>query len=725
MNMKVKILFQTSLLNNKELLDQYNNSDFWEIYIGENDNINYDNYDLIIYNVDSKLSKFNELYKYSSKIILLSEKYEDSVYNEYFNNNFYDYILINELTLLYIKKKVDYLQLQKANNFSITNDFFRLLNLTQQNVYIVNESGKIIYHSAKFLNHLEYSSEEFKNIKIYDFDNSIKNQNELKIIFESLDNNSITINSIHKTKNGTIKYVEETISKIIFGNIQFCLFCITDLTELKSLKEKYEIINEKFLNIFFNKHSVMLIIHPETGKIIDVNEAAEKFYGINRETFINNTYIYDFNYDKSISSLKDYKIAAIKGHNIFFARHITKEGSIKEVQISAGKINLRGKELIFSVINDVTEKINYAKEVEIFKTVFNQSPLSIIITNNYGKIIYINEAFIKIYGYEFSEVHNKSPKFLYPINTDDFKYKEMWQTILSGQNWSNELLTKKKNGELIWQSLSIASIKDEFGTIKYFVIISEDITDKKELIRQLKLSKIESEKANKIKTEFLIQLSYELRNPLNILINLIDYTYDDNKNLNQDDQIIYNSAVLASERIKKIVDSLSEMAVLNSNQYYLKYEPVKIFQDIISPLYIEQNKYCQSRNNKFVIEKNFNEIIIATDKHCLYQIINNVVDNAIKFTSNGIINLKVIRNKKDLEFQVSDNGIGISEEFLPKVFDDFSQEQKGYNRAYEGNGIGLALVKKYSKLINAELFINSEKNIGTNFIIKLKDVIED
>jgi len=596
-----------------------------------------------------------------------------------------------------------------------------IIEAIDEKIVLINNEGNVVYTTDSFLNHLEYKKSEINNLKIFDWDLKLKNYKAFEETVSKINEGKISIESNHKTKNGKTKLVVENITKLEFDSVFYFMIKIQDITKKNELEEKYESLLEKFNSVFYNNHTVMMIIHPETGKIIDVNEAAEKFYGIDKETFIKNLYVYDFNVDKTISSLKDFRIAGSKGNNTFLAKHITKNGNIRDVEISAGKINLRGKNLIFTIVYDITDKINYAKEAEIFKHAFAQSPNTIAITDHNGKIIFVNDAFVKNTGYESNEVLSRTAKFLFSQKLYRNYYPKIREAFLSGANWSGELLLQKKNGELVWHSVIISSINDEFGIIKYFLIMAEDISEKKELIKRLEIAKEESELANKVKTDFLIQLSHEIRNPFHVLLNFIDLIVLDEKiNLDSDYKVLYQSTIAASERIKKTINLLSDMAVLNANQYSPKKEKVNISKDI---LYVVRNEYlktCEDKKIKLIIETNYDELEIETDKYCLLQILSNVVDNAVKFTSNGTVFINAAKNDNELIINVQDTGIGISEQFLPFVYDEFSQENKGYNRAYSGNGLGLAIVKKYCKLIGAEISITSEKNIGTRVDIKIK-----
>ena len=102
------------------------------------------------------------------------------------------------------------------------------------------------------------------------------------------------------------------------------------------------------------------------------------------------------------------------------------------------------------------------------------------------------------------------------------------------------------------------------------------------------------------------------------------------------------------------------------------------------------------------------------------QLFYNLLDNAIKYTKEGGVTVTIIHQNEDILVKISDTGIGISDEYLPRLFDPFTQEETGYTRKYEGNRLGLSLVKKYSEMNNVRIEVKSKKNVGTEFTVIFK-----
>ena len=141
-------------------------------------------------------------------------------------------------------------------------------------------------------------------------------------------------------------------------------------------------------------------------------------------------------------------------------------------------------------------------------------------------------------------------------------------------------------------------------------------------------------------------------------------------------------------------------------------------QSILNRLIIEFRSAAESRSIKLIFNPLLINTNIKTDEHLITEIFQNLIDNAVKYTNEGKVEIKVYENeRKQICVDVSDTGIGIAKDFLPKLFQPFTQEETGYSRKYEGNGLGLALVKKYSDMIGSELIVKSEKNKGSIFTV--------
>jgi signal transduction histidine kinase len=239
---------------------------------------------------------------------------------------------------------------------------------------------------------------------------------------------------------------------------------------------------------------------------------------------------------------------------------------------------------------------------------------------------------------------------------------------------------------------------------------------------ELVYAKNEAERSNKLKTDFLAQMSHEIRTPVNTILSfssLLKESLEDK--LDEDLKDSFNIIDKGGRRLIRTIDLILNVSQLQSGNLVLS--PSK--QDLIIILNDLVSEFKHSAVNKgldLIFETKEKSLTIFADLYTITQIFANLIHNAIKYTTKGTIKLKAARNKNGkIRVQVKDTGVGMSDAFLTKIFDPFSQEETGYTRKFEGTGLGLTLVRKYCELNNAKITVKSVKDGGSTFIINFND----
>jgi PAS domain S-box-containing protein len=387
------------------------------------------------------------------------------------------------------------------------------------------------------------------------------------------------------------------------------------------------------------------------------------------------------------------------------------DGTVGYFQLSIQPV----PEGVFILSMDITHKKETETYLRKLSQAVEQSPASVVITDTDGNIDYVNNKFCSKTGYDKEEVIGKNPRFLKSGHHPREFYENLWNTILSGRDWFGEMLNKKKNGDLYWVSERISPIINDKGKITHFVSIKEDITEKKKMVEELIIAKDKAEKSEKLKTDFLAQVSHEIRTPMNAIIGFNSLLSEDTNEENQD---IFDGIHAASKRIIRTIDLILNTSEVQLGTFTASFTDVNLATDIFHEM---KNEFLSQAKNKGLalnFVNNLQDSIIWADRYSIGQIFVNLIDNAIKYTDKGSVDIILETNhENNLRVCVKDTGIGISEEFLSQIFEPFTQEDTGYSRRYEGNGLGLALVKKYCDINNCTLTIESRKGVGSNFIV--------
>ena len=354
--------------------------------------------------------------------------------------------------------------------------------------------------------------------------------------------------------------------------------------------------------------------------------------------------------------------------------------------------------------------------LKLSKTII-QSPVSIIITDPSGNIEYVNPKFTETSGYTFEEVKGCNPKLLKSEEHSDEFFKDMWNTILSGSDWKGEILNRKKNGELYWQNAIVSPIVSDEGKIINFVAVNEDITDKKRMIEELILAKEKAEEMNKIKSNFFANMSHELRTPMVGILGFSEMLMGEFK----DNLEYYNMVKSINASGQRLLETLN--LILNlSKLEAAKVEPILKVVNII-PSMIESFQFFESaaakKNLSYLFKFDVDEILCNVDIFLFQSVLNNLINNAIKFTTKGSIKLTANVNNEIVTINVSDTGVGISIEKQNLIWEEFRQASEGYNRSFEGTGLGLTIARRYTELMKGSISVKSSQNEGTTFSIVL------
>ena len=246
---------------------------------------------------------------------------------------------------------------------------------------------------------------------------------------------------------------------------------------------------------------------------------------------------------------------------------------------------------------------------------------------------------------------------------------------------------------------------------------TEDVTDLKIYEDELRAAKDKAEDSNKLKSEFLAQMSHEIRTPVNTILSFSSLIREEiEDNLNDDLKTSFFLMENAGKRIVRTVELILNLSELQLGTYELNKKQIDL-SPILFEITLEYRQQAKDKGLKIFFENNKNNINVLADEFTIYQIFENLINNAVKYTESGSINVKLWAEKNSIIAEVEDTGIGISEDFFPELFSPFTQEDQGYTRLYEGNGLGLSLVKKYCELNNAEIKVESEKGKGSKFIV--------
>ncbi len=396
-----------------------------------------------------------------------------------------------------------------------------------------------------------------------------------------------------------------------------------------------------------------------------------------------------------------------------------KTGRDFPVDLSSGIVEIGGENFVMSIIRDISERKKSEEKIRQLSLGVEQSPASIIITDLDGKIQYVNKKFTAVSGYSAEDALGQNPRILKSGKMPDSVYKKLWSTITSGKEWQGEVINRRKNQSLYWELVSISPVKNEKGEITHYIAVKEDITNHKEMEAELRKAKLKAEESNKLKSEFLANMSHEIRTPMNGIIGFASLLEDDE--LSSESRKNYVQVIQNSTRqLLHIIDEILEISKLQTHQVKKVDREINI-NELLFRCFSEFDKVAKNKGLSLYIKKGLSDKAahVYVDGEKLHKVIDNLLENALKFAQQGYVEMGYTRKGDKLIFYVKDTGIGISPKARELIFEQFSQEDKRLTRSTGGLGLGLSIVKGNVELLNGKIRLESKKGEGSTFFIEI------
>ena len=290
----------------------------------------------------------------------------------------------------------------------------------------------------------------------------------------------------------------------------------------------------------------------------------------------------------------------------------------------------------------------------------------------------------------------------------------------------------KRQGKESYETARFAGVRnksDKEGQVSYSVgacFVDSDAETRRAMEQQQALNDALSaaEEASKAKTAFLSNMSHEIRTPMNAIIGLDSIALND-PDISERTREYLEKIGSSAEHLLGLINDILDMSRIESGRLTLKNEEFS-FRKLLDAVNTMFHSQCQDKGltYRFNMTPDINEYYIG-DNMKLRQILINILGNAVKFTDEGgEVQLQIERKaqfegKSTLCFKISDTGIGISEDYLPYIYDAFSQEEDSSTNKYGSSGLGMAITKRLVEMMNGNILVESEKGVGTTFTVTI------
>ncbi|MBV6512264.1 MAG: Sensor histidine kinase RcsC [Ignavibacteriaceae bacterium] len=517
---------------------------------------------------------------------------------------------------------------------------------------------------------------------------------------------------------GEMFWASVAVRNIYSDTISFSLIRIVDITARKQKEDAVKASEEWLRKLIENSSDVITLL--DSGARVIFNSAAfARFTGFSENEFTTSPFtdlivpedalrvkeMLDRVMDYEVVKDEEFRLITASGGYIWIECSFTNR--LKDPVVKSIILNFR----------DITERrlatAMIAESETRYRSLFDSSPVGILLYDKNLTVISANKKFCEITKIPPQKITSLSLHTL-----EDQKVLTVISNTLKGIEGEYEgLYTSVNSGARFFMKLQTTPLREANGSVAAGIAIVEDITQKVQAEQDLVKAKAHAEQISRLKSAFLTNMSHELRTPMNGILGFAQIIREEASSPEQKE--MSESIIKSGVRLMTTLNSILDLALLESGEVVVNKKRI-VLQDIVRMVTDKYYDIALDQGLSLSMSAGSDILDVLADEKLLSQAISHLLDNAIKFTKSGgvEISLEVVSASRAAIY-IKDTGMGIPQEHLELIFQDFRQVSEGYSRHFEGTGLGLSIVQRMLALIDCEIEAESVVGQGTTFIIKL------